>query len=148
MAVTLLTVCVTRVLTRLAPKTQARFSRAGAPLATVLLNAFFGSVGASGRWAEVVGVAPAIFAFASIALGMHISVMMAGAAVLNRCCGAGLSIDDMIVASNANIGGPSTSATFAGLIRRDELVVPAAVWGTVGYAMATTLGVGVWTLLR
>ena len=148
MAITLLTVCVTRVLARLAPKTQASFSRAGAPLATVLLNAFFGSVGASGRWAEVVGVAPAIFAFASLALGVHVSVMVAGAAVLNRCCGAGLGIDDIIVASNANIGGPSTSATFAGLIRRDDLVVPAAVWGTVGYAVATTLGVCVWTLLR
>lgn len=148
MAITLLTVCVTRVLARLAPKTQASFSRAGAPLATVLLNAFFGSVGASGRWTEVVGVAPAIFAFASLALGVHVSVMVAGVAALNRCCGAELGIDDMVVASNANIGGPSTSATFAGLIGRDDLVVPAAIWGTVGYATATTLGVGVWTLLR
>lgn len=148
MAITLLTVCVTRVLTRFAPKSQANLSRAGAPVATVLLNSFFASVGAAGRWAEVVGVAPAIFAFAALALGVHVFVMLAGAAVLNRFCWARLGIDDIIVASNANIGGPSTSATFAGLIRRDELVVPAAVWGTVGYATATILGVGVWTFLR
>ena len=105
-------------------------------------------MGASGRWLEVVGVAPAIFMFAALALAVHIAVMAAGAAVLNRFCGAGLGLDDIIVASNANIGGPSTAATFAGLLGKDELVVPAAVWGTVGYAIATTLGVGVWTILR
>lgn len=148
MVVTLLTVGVTRVLASLAPRFQARFSRIGPVLATLLLNVFFSSVGASGRWAQVVGVAPAIFVFASLALGVHVVVMATGVAALNRFCGTGLSIDDMIVASNANIGGPSTAATFAGLIGQDELVVPAAVWGTVGYAIATTLGVGVWATLR
>lgn len=148
MAVTLLTVGATRVLTRFAPRFQASLSRTAPLIATVLLNAFFGSVGASGRLAEVVGVAPAIFVFASLALAVHIAVMATGAAILNRCCGAGLGVDDMIVASNANIGGPSTAATFAGLLGKDELVVPAAVWGTVGYAIATTLGVGVWVTLR
>lgn len=148
MAITLLTVGVTKLLSRYAPTFQTSFSRAGPLVTAVLLNAFFGSVGASGRWAEVVGVAPAIFAFASVALGVHIVVMAVGVAALNRGCAAGLGIDDMIVASNANIGGPSTAATFAGLIGQDELVVPAAVWGTVGYAVATTLGVGIWTVLR
>ncbi|CAM9227619.1 unnamed protein product [Ectocarpus sp. 4 AP-2014] len=148
MAVTLLTVGATRILHRLAPGFQARLSRTAPFVATLLLNVFFCSVGASGRWVEVVGVAPAIFMFAALALAVHITVMAAGAAVLNRFFGAGLGLDDITVASNANIGGPSTAATFAGLLGKDELVVPAAVWGTVGYAIATTLGVGVWTILR
>lgn len=148
MVITLLTVGATRLLTRFAPGFQASLSRTAPIVATVLLNAFFGSVGASGRLAEVVGVAPAIFVFTSVALAVHIAVMATGAAILNRCCGAGLGVDDLIVASNANIGGPSTAATFAGLLGKDELVVPAAVWGTVGYAIATTLGVGVWVTLR
>lgn len=148
MATTLLTVGVARLLSRYAPAFHKSLSRAGPLVAAVLLNAFFGSVGASGRWAQVVGVAPAIFAFASVALGVHVVVMTVGVAALNRCCAAGLGIDDMIVASNANIGGPSTAATFAGLIGQDELVVPAAVWGTAGYAVATTIGVGIWTVLR
>lgn len=148
MAVTLLTVGAARALAGIAPNFQSSLSRTGSLLATVLLNAFFGSIGASGRWTQVVGVAPAVFTFAAMALGVHIAVITAGAAVLNRCCGVGLGIDDIIVASNANIGGPSTAATFAGLIGQDELVVPAAVWGTVGYAIATTLGVGVWAALR
>lgn len=148
MVITLLTVGTTRLLTRFVPGFQASLSRTAPIVATVLLNAFFGSVGASGRLAEVVGVAPAIFVFAALALAVHIAVMAAGAAMLNRCCGAGLGVDDLIVASNANIGGPSTAATFAGLLGKDELVVPAAVWGTVGYAIATTLGVVVWVTLR
>ncbi|CAN0386505.1 unnamed protein product, partial [Scytosiphon promiscuus] len=92
--------------------------------------------------------APAVFVFASLALAVHVAFMAIGATALNRCCGAGLSIDDLIVASNANIGGPSTAATFAGLIGKADLVIPAAVWGTVGYAIATSLGVGVWAILR
>lgn len=148
MAVTLLTVAVTRALVRHAPSFQSSLARDGPTLATVLLNVFFGSVGAAGRWAHVVGVAPAIFAFASLALVLHAILAVAGAAALNKFCGAELGIDDIIVASNANIGGPSTAATFAGLIGQEELVVPAAVWGTVGYAIATTLGVGVWAVLR
>lgn len=148
MAVTLLTMAVTRALLRHAPSFQSSLARDGPTLATVLLNVFFGSVGAAGRWAQVVGVAPAIFAFASLALVLHAVLTVAGASVVNKFWGAGLGIDDIIVASNANIGGPSTAATFAGLIGQDELVVPAAVWGTVGYAIATTLGVGVWAILR
>lgn len=148
MIVTLLTVGAARAFARFAPDFQAGLSRTAPLIATVLLNAFFGSVGASGKWVEVVGVAPAVFVFASLALAVHVAFMAIGAMALNRCCGAGLSIDDMIVASNANIGGPSTAATFAGLVGKDELVLPAAVWGTVGYAIATSLGVGVWAVLR
>lgn len=148
MAVTLLTVGATRMLTRVAPGFRASLSRTAPVVVTVLLNSFFGSVGASGRWAEVVGVAPAIFMFAALTLAVHVAFVAAGAAMANRFFGARLRVDDVLVASNANIGGPSTAATFAGLIGKDELVVPAAVWGTVGYAIATTLGVGVWTVLR
>lgn len=148
MAVTLLTVGATRILTRFAPDFRVSLSRTAPFIATVLLNSFFGSVGASGRWAEVVGVAPAVFVFAALALVVHMAVMAAGAAIANRFFGARLGVDDVLVASNANIGGPSTAATFAGLIGKDDLVVPAAIWGTVGYAVATTLGVGVWATLR
>lgn len=148
MAVTLLTVGISRVFCRLAPQLHASMFRKAPALSAILLNVFFASVGASGRWAQVVGVAPAIFAFAAVALVVHIAIVVAGTALLNRLCRVGIGIDEMIVASNANIGGPSTAATFAGLIRQDSLVVPAAIWGTVGYAVATTLGVAIWAFLK
>ena len=42
-----------------------------------------------------------------------------------------------LVASNAAVGGPSTATTFAESLEWTELVVPAAVCGTLGYALGT-----------
>lgn len=42
-----------------------------------------------------------------------------------------------LVASNAAVGGPSTASTFAESLQLTELVVPAAVCGTLGYALGT-----------
>ena len=53
----------------------------------------------------------------------------------------------VLVASNANIGGPGTAGSFASMIGRPALVFPAAVWGTVGYAIASTIGIKVWQIL-
>ena len=53
-----------------------------------------------------------------------------------------VSLDELIVASNANVGGPATAASFAGLLGRPNLIVPATLYGTLGYGIATTLGVG------
>ena len=44
------------------------------------------------------------------------------------------AVDEALVASNACVGGPATAAAFASATRREDLVVPAVVWGTVGYA--------------
>lgn len=46
-----------------------------------------------------------------------------------------------LVASNAAVGGPSTAATFAESVRWIELVLPAAVCGTLGYALGTPVAV-------
>jgi uncharacterized membrane protein len=52
-----------------------------------------------------------------------------------------------LIGSNAAIGGPSTAAAFAAPLDAG-LVVPAAIWGVVGYGVGTSLGVGVWRALR
>eukprot|EP00903_Cladosiphon_okamuranus_P019608 g18033.t1 len=119
--------------------TAARPRGSAGPILRVGLCFLIGALG------SVAGVA-ASFRVATTCV--HMAFMAAGASMANRFFGAQLGVDDVLVASNANIGGPSTAATFAGLIGKDELVVPAAIWGTVGYAVATTLGVGVWAALR
>jgi len=63
-----------------------------------------------------------------------------------------LHLDDILVASNAAIGGPATAAAFAGRLKVDEtnpqdqqrkqgLIMAATTWGVVGYALATGIGV-------
>ena len=51
----------------------------------------------------------------------------------------------LLVASNAAVGGPSTAATFAESLRLAQLVVPAAVCGTLGYAIGTPIAFEAWT---
>ena len=60
---------------------------------------------------------------------------------------AAIELDEILVASNANIGGAATAASFAGLIGRPDLVAPAAAWGTVGYGIATFLGCRLYSIL-
>ena len=63
------------------------------------------------------------------------SLRMKTARVLDRCRIIKLPI--FLVASNAAVGGPSTATTFAESLEWTELVVPAAVCGTLGYALGT-----------
>ena len=61
-----------------------------------------------------------------------------------------IGIDEMVIASNANIGGPATAAAMAtsSSLQRPDLGLPATVTGTVGYALATALGVTLFKLLN
>ena len=52
----------------------------------------------------------------------------------------------LLVASNAAVGGPSTAATFAESLRLPQLVVPAAICGTLGYAIGTPIAFEAWTV--
>ncbi len=63
--------------------------------------------------------------------------------------GAALKLDlaEIVVASNANAGGPTTAAAMATSRGWHGLVIPAILCGTLGYATATFLGVALGTWL-
>ncbi|CAM9691439.1 unnamed protein product [Discosporangium mesarthrocarpum] len=149
MIITVLSALVATLLGGVALGAQRTVAGVSPGLASVLLNMFFAAVGASGRISIVVGASPTLLLFAAVALAVHVASIFLGSYAMNRALGPGLvGLGDVIVASNANIGGASTAATFAGLIGRPSLVVPGAWWGTVGYAVASVMGVGMWALLR
>ena len=58
----------------------------------------------------------------------------------------GLTIEEITVASNANIGGPTTSAAFAIAKGWHSLVVPALLVGTLGYVIGNYYGIFLFTL--
>lgn len=54
-----------------------------------------------------------------------------------------LDLAEIVIASNANMGGPTTAAAMAVARRWQTLVIPAILCGTPGYAVATFIGVAV-----
>jgi uncharacterized membrane protein len=65
---------------------------------------FFAAVGASANVGLVIRTAPVLFGFSAIALSAHLLLLLAVGKL------AGFSRRDLLIASNANIGGPSTVA--------------------------------------
>ena len=82
------------------------------------------------------------------AVALAVAALMGHALLLAACTLKGKwGIDEALVASNACVGGPATAAAFASATRREDLVVPAVVWGTVGYACGTGLGMALYNVM-
>jgi uncharacterized membrane protein len=61
--------------------------------------------------------------------------------------------EDVLIASNAAIGGPATAAAFCGQLaesnpRKPGLTLAATVYGVVGYATGTTIGASLFRILK
>ena len=57
------------------------------------------------------------------------------------------TLEEITIASNANIGGPTTAAALAIAKGWEELVVPALLVGTFGYVIGNYYGLFVGTFL-
>jgi len=96
----------------------------------------FGSMGLSLDVSSTLAQGPATLFLAAGALVIHlVTVLGLGRLVFQ------LPLLDLLVASQAAIGGPATAATLCAQCGATSLVTAATVWGVVGYAMGTTLGV-------
>jgi uncharacterized membrane protein len=104
-------------------------------IGTFLMQIFFAVIGASANVAMVMKVGPLLFVFAALILAVHLLFLL-GAGALMR-----LDLSELIIASNANVGGPTTAAAMAVALRWDRLVLPAILCGTLGYAVANFIGV-------
>lgn len=100
------------------------------------VQVFFAVLGASGSVWNVVNTAPSIFLFAFIQVGVHLVVILG--------LGKLLRIDEklLLLASNANIGGPTTACGMATAKGWSTLVVPGILVGIFGISIATFLGIG------
>lgn len=96
---------------------------------------FFAAIGAGADVAAMLDSALSIFVFALIILTVHLGFLL----VLGRLFK--LDLAELMVASNACILGPATAAAMAGGRGWHSLVTPGILCGTLGYAIATFLGV-------
>ena len=130
---------ITAMTVALATAAPRRLGRvAGADmLGTLLMQLFFAAIGASANVLVVLKVGPLLFIFAGLILLVHLLFLLVGGKLL------GLALDELIIASNANMGGPTTAAAMAVARGWQRLVIPAILCGTLGYAVATFIGAGV-----
>jgi uncharacterized membrane protein len=131
--ITLLTV----LFASLAPKSLLTpgLVASGESLGAILLQIFFASVGASGNLAVVLATAPRLFAWSAVAVAAHLMLVLVFERVFR------FSRVETCLASNANIGGPTTAAAMAASWQWNDFIVPAILIGVMGYTIGTPCGV-------
>ncbi|CAI9092282.1 OLC1v1027479C1 [Oldenlandia corymbosa var. corymbosa] len=132
------------ILATLFPGFFRSLAPAGDAIALLLMQVFFAVVGAGGSIWNVIHTAPSIFAFAFVQVTVHLIVLL--------CFGKLFRLDQkqLLVASNANIGGPTTACGMAKAKGWDSLVVPGILVGIFGISIATFVGIafGMFVLRR
>ncbi|CAD6338051.1 unnamed protein product [Miscanthus lutarioriparius] len=131
--------CVTALVVFLAtafPGPLGRLAPAGKSLALILMQLFFAVVGANGNVVDAVTRAPSVFAFALVQVSVHLAVVLAAGRIM------GMDRKPLLIASNANVGGPTTAAAMATAKGWTSLVVPGILVGIFGISIATFLGIG------
>ena len=104
-------------------------------IGTFLMQIFFAAIGASANIFIVLEYGPILFVFAAVILTIHLLFLLGAGKIFK------LDLAEIVIASNANMGGPTTSAAMAVARKWRSLVIPAILCGTLGYAIATFIGV-------
>jgi len=120
----------------------AKLRTSGTAIGILFLQMFFASSGAAGSLLLVLRRAPSLVAFSALQLFIHFAILMGvGKGVLR------LKSNELYLASNANVGGPTTAAAMAQAKDWSKLVLPALLVGVFGYATATALSLSLGPLL-
>jgi len=134
------------------PWLQDEMNRVCPKLSGLCFHLLFAAIGTAANVGVALQHGPASFLFALSALMFHFVTILLGSFSLTQMLPKSkLSIEEVAVASNAAIGGPATAAAFAGSLcigndrrssmKRRGLILAGTVWGVVGYAIGTAMGV-------
>jgi len=124
------------------PKFFSRIRNAGTALGIVFIQMFFATSGAAGSLRLVLQQAPSLFLFSALQIGVHYVVLVLLGRGIFR-----LPFRELHLASNANVGGPTTAAAMAQAKQWKRLVLPALLVGILGYATATAIALALGPVL-
>ncbi|XP_019087618.1 PREDICTED: uncharacterized protein LOC104753361 [Camelina sativa] len=123
------------VLATIFPSQFDHLAPSGEAMALVLMQVFFAVLGASGNIRSVISTGPSIFMFALLQIVIHLGVLLGIGKVMK------IELRLLLLASNANVGGPTTAAGMATEKGWSSLIVPGILVGIFGIAIATFLGI-------
>lgn len=110
-------------------------------LGTYFIYIFFAVIGVPASISMIVTQAPLLLVFCLIIVGVNMIFSLAFGKLFK------FGLEEIIVASCANIGGPTTAAAMAISKGWSELVTPAILVGTLGYAIGNYYGIFIGTFL-
>ena len=110
-------------------------------IGTYLIYLFLFVIGVPASIMEIINKTPLLLVFTTIMVVVNMLFCFVGGKLLK------FDLEDIILASNANIGGPTTAAGMAISQGWSALVGPVMLVGTFGYVIGTYLGILVGGLL-
>lgn len=110
-------------------------------IGTYLIYLFFFVIGVPASIPMIITNSPMLLVFAAIVVAVNMLFSFAAGKVLK------FNMEEIILASNANIGGPTTAVAMAVSKGWTKLVGPIVLIGTLGYVLGTYFGLIVGTIL-
>ena len=110
-------------------------------IGTFLIYIFFAVIGAPASITLIIKRAPLLLVFAAIIVFTNLLISLLLGKIFNY------SIEEIVIASNANVGGPTTAAAMAVSKGWSILIVPALLVGTLGYVLGNYYGIIVGTII-
>ena len=110
-------------------------------IGTYLIHIFFAVIGVPASLHMIIAKSPLLLLFCFIIVMINLLTTLIFGKIFN------FNIEEIIIASNANIGGPTTAAAMAIAKGWGPLIVPAILVGTLGYVLGNYYGVFVGTML-
>ena len=130
----LLMTTITMVIASVFPK-QISSIRGSQEIGTFLIYLFFAVIGAPASIGLILRESPLLLIFALIVVLINLIVSLIFGKLFK------FNIEEIIIASNANVGGPTTAAAMAVSKGWTELIVPALLVGTLGYVIGNYYGI-------
>lgn len=122
------------------PHWMARL-RGGFEMGVGLAFVFFAAIAAGADLVAMVRIAPLLIVLVVILLSVHLLVLL----LVGRAFG--LTLPELITASNAAVLGATTAPALAAARGWHDLVTPGVLVGVLGYALGTFIGTGLYYVL-
>lgn len=111
-------------------------------IGTFLIHIFFGVIGVPASLPKILQNAPWLLVFCTIIILINMLVSFVFGRLFR------FSLEEIIITSNANIGGPTTAAALAIAKGWNQLVIPAMLVGILGYVIGNYYGNIIGTILK